>query len=112
MRSESMKVTRTLTVIVSLAALFISTGLAVENSSRQPPNVILLLADNLGWKDIGCFGGPVKTPLRNSTGRARLQPSRKHEKARLSRSFALPKTGCKMRSSVLCILFRKDKWDP
>ncbi len=26
------------------------------------PNVVVLLADDLGWKDIGCYGGPVKTP--------------------------------------------------
>ncbi len=26
------------------------------------PNVVVLLADDLGWKDIGCDGGPVKTP--------------------------------------------------
>lgn len=26
------------------------------------PNVVVLLSDDLGWKDIGCYGGPVKTP--------------------------------------------------
>lgn len=26
------------------------------------PNLVVLLADDLGWKDIGCYGGPVKTP--------------------------------------------------
>jgi len=26
------------------------------------PNVVVLLADDLGWKDIGCYGGPVATP--------------------------------------------------
>ena len=28
----------------------------------QRPNVVVLLADDLGWKDIGCYDGPVKTP--------------------------------------------------
>ncbi len=26
------------------------------------PNVVVLLADDLGWKDLRCYGGPVKTP--------------------------------------------------
>lgn len=28
----------------------------------ERPNVVVLLADDLGWQDIGCYGGPVKTP--------------------------------------------------
>lgn len=38
------------------------------------PNVVVLLADDLGWKDIGCYGGPVKTPAldRLASGGMRL----------------------------------------
>jgi arylsulfatase A len=35
---------------------------ASTSNTTKRPNVVMLLADDLGWKDIGCYGGPVKTP--------------------------------------------------
>ncbi|MBT5599048.1 MAG: sulfatase-like hydrolase/transferase, partial [Planctomycetaceae bacterium] len=29
----------------------------------KQPNVVTLLVDDLGYRDIGCYGGPVKTPV-------------------------------------------------
>lgn len=37
--------------------LLVSTIVAAER-----PNVVVLLADDLGYQDIGCYDGPVKTP--------------------------------------------------
>lgn len=34
--------------------------------SQKQPNVVILLADDLGSKDLGCYGGPVKTPVLDS----------------------------------------------
>ncbi len=34
-----------------------------RQSKTKQPNVVILLADDLGSKDLGCYGGPVKTPV-------------------------------------------------
>jgi len=45
-----------------IRALLLVSLLVPLISSAARPNVVMLLADDLGWKDIGCYGGPVKTP--------------------------------------------------
>lgn len=42
--------------------LLILVLLCLTAFSAEKPNVVILLADDLGWKDIGAYGGPVKTP--------------------------------------------------
>ncbi len=45
-------------VIIVLSSLMMQ---ALQAHTRMP-NVVVLLSDDLGWKDIGCYGGPVRTP--------------------------------------------------
>lgn len=45
----------------------VSIGLCAGfTSAADRPNVVVLLADDLGYQDIGCYGGPVKTPALDS----------------------------------------------
>ena len=34
----------------------------VAEKDGDPPNIVFILADDLGWNQLGCYGGPYYTP--------------------------------------------------
>lgn len=53
-----------LAVLTSLLAHRAESATA-QDTSKDRPNIVLLMADDLGFSDIGCYGGEVDTPILN-----------------------------------------------
>ena len=61
--------------------------------SIQRPNIIVILADDMGYSDIGCFGSEIRTPNLDSLGYNGLRFSQMYNSARCCPSRAALLTG-------------------
>ncbi len=61
--------------------------------SGSRPNVLLILADDLGWSDIGCYGGEIATPTIDALAQDGLRFTQFYNSARCCPSRAALLTG-------------------
>lgn len=79
-------------LFVLLVSLFV--GPDPARAAEPPrPNILLILADDLGWSDPGCFGGEIRTPNLDALAAGGLRLSQFYTSARCSPTRASLLTG-------------------
>ncbi|RLA19637.1 MAG: arylsulfatase [Gammaproteobacteria bacterium] len=74
-----------------MASLFVAGFSSAAPSS--PPNIILILADDIGYSDIGCYGGEIRTPNLDALAARGLRFTQFYNGARCCPSRAAILTG-------------------
>lgn len=73
--------------------LLIASSFCVQARAAQRPNILVILADDLGWSDIGCYGGEIRTPNIDALAREGLRLTQFYNSARCCPSRASLLTG-------------------
>ena len=62
-------------------------------TSNQRPNILLILVDDMGWSDLGCFGGEINTPNLDRLAEQGIRFTQFHNTAKCFPSRACLLTG-------------------
>jgi arylsulfatase A-like enzyme len=65
-----------------MLSLLVCLGLATPTWSGERPNVLIILADDLGFSDLGCYGGEIATPQLDSLAAGGLRFTQAYNTAR------------------------------
>ena len=65
-----------------------------EETNSSKPNILLIVADDLGFSDIGCYGGNINTPVINTLSKESMIFSNFHVQPTCSPSRSSLLTGC------------------
>ena len=89
---DSARLTRTPFLARLFSVVIAATCLVVSQASERP-NIILIMADDMGWSDIGCYGGEIDTPHINGLAKNGLRFTQFYNTARCCPTRATLLTG-------------------
>ena len=61
-KGESMMQPYKLSLIATLALVWVVFGISQAEAADKRPNILLIMGDDMGYTDIGSFGGEIQTP--------------------------------------------------
>ena len=70
-----------------------SLALVPMTYAQDKPNIIIILADDLGFSDLGCFGGEIHTPVLDKLAKNGVRMTQMYNSARSCPSRANLLTG-------------------
>ncbi len=80
--------------IFSLSACTNNKSLSIARQTQETrPNIILILADDMGWSDLGCYGSEIATPNLDSLAKGGIRFTQMHNTAKCMPSRACLLTG-------------------
>lgn len=59
--------------LICAASLLLTATAESASPAPQRPNLIVILVDDMGWSDIGCYGGEIPTPNLDALARSGLR---------------------------------------
>lgn len=62
--------------------LMVATVSATNSNADKSPNILLILVDDMGYSDLGCYGGEIKTPVIDALASSGLRYSQFYNSAR------------------------------
>ncbi|HJN11210.1 MAG: sulfatase-like hydrolase/transferase [Pirellulaceae bacterium] len=83
-------------LLILLVALVLngSLSLATDGTDAGRPNIIIVMADDMGFSDLGCYGGEIRTPVIDRLAKEGLRFSQFYNCALCGPSRASLMTGC------------------
>ncbi len=82
-----------MTRIAVLLSLAVSLVAAAGLTAEDRPNVVLILSDDMGFSDIGCYGGEIQTPVLDGLAQSGLRFTQFYNTARCCPTRASLLTG-------------------
>lgn len=84
---------RAVCLVSCLVCVLAAAVAGVEEPVDPRPNILVILADDLGYSDLGCYGGEIRTPVLDSLAAEGLRFTRAYNSSRCCPSRASLLTG-------------------
>jgi len=85
--------TLAISAVVVLVAQVICTEPVVAATASARPNIVIIMADDMGYSDLGCYGGEIETPNLNTLAKNGLRFTQFYNTARCCPTRAALLTG-------------------